>query len=628
MTPLVIALALAATVAAAWPPTASNGLFNDVTGDVGLGTNTNLHVAAQADWNNDKSIDLLGFSGGVLSVLLWSSAAHSFSRVDYANVSSDIVSVVVADMDRNGWVDAVASLADGSVVLYLNHGSTEVHVQPLLAKGSTTPGSTINLLDILGDCAQPSIIVAKGNDLHMVDVSRGTTACDGGAVTGATTSHLLARNALPGRTAAVDVNGDCTADIIIATNAGDNTTLYTVSTERPTGALSDDSWPASAVVAPWLTKQRSFRVPSSFGIASWADWNADGVVDVAFPACIHVTPGTASTTLVQCDTPDVFNAFVILPNVAAGAACPNDNCCGGHDWSFADIVIGRPLPDGVSVTDLASRCHVSRLRMVGVPGFPIVLRAGDYNDDRFIDMIIATNNGPIVLHNQAGSGSFDCKPFSEIALSSGGHQEQLVLNTTVPFFFDIDDDGRLDVLTTSAMPGGATVLAYWGSAMANGNYFLTGTTLNGAAGAAWGAIQVGATQRFQFTDINQDIQSAMLTQFPTSSDHALHPPRSHFGLAVTFSYVINYATGMRIHGATAEYKTWPVYLMPNSQVVCLSVPITNPKEWELKLFLFGDRFLDLVLYAWIVALAVIAIPLVVLKSREIRADRKELRKGQ
>jgi hypothetical protein len=261
----------------------------------------------------------------------------------------------------------------------------------------------------------------------------------------------------------------------------------------------------------------------------------------------------------------------------------------------------------------------------------VILRAGDYDDDGRLDAVLASSLGPIVLRGE-GSGSMSCNLLTNLV---GGDRPLLSNRSADPFFFDINDDGRLDVVTTNTAIADAnaergSVFAFYGNAAEMGNYYLTAVTINGAeigGATAWGAAIIGATHRFQFTDINQNVHTATATQAISSAASALQPARSHFGLAITFSYIVNYATGYGV-GTGALTHSWPVYLMPNSQMVVIASPTVSPADWTLKLFLFGQAFMRLVLYAWLASLGLIGIPLAVLKVREIQKDRRDLHRNE
>jgi integrin alpha FG-GAP repeat containing protein 1 len=258
------------------------------------------------------------------------------------------------------------------------------------------------------------------------------------------------------------------------------------------------------------------------------------------------------------------------------------------------------------------------------------VRYSDYNHDGNNDLLIASSIGPLLLSKgYAGSpvqGGFAC------SVVDPSMQNKLV----IPFFFDLNEDGRLDIIATSFNASApARPVAIRNMIDVGDNYFLTATTLNGvkspfAGYPAWGAIQIGAVHRFQWQDIDTNTKYASGTQLSMTQCQALFLPRVHFGLGETYSYVQDYATGFRMlngpSGSNSTSHQWTSYLIPNSQVVALPFPITDPDKWEIKLFISPSKYQTLLLISLGTALSVIGIPIFVLKYKEMQADKREMGK--
>ncbi len=266
-----------------------------------------------------------------------------------------------------------------------------------------------------------------------------------------------------------------------------------------------------------------------------------------------------------------------------------------------------------------------------IDSYPALVRYGDYDRDGNNDFLIASSRGPLLLtKSYAGSptlGGISCAMLSD-GLS--------VTDSYVPFFYDLGEHGRLDVLATSFNASTVTrPVAIRNNVDFGDRYFFTAVTLNGVKSAvapypAWGTIQIGAVHRFQWQDIDTKDKFASGTQQSMTQCQSLMLPRVHFGLGRTFSYIQNYATGFRMYsgpsGDNSAHHQWSSYLIPNSQVVSLPFPITDPSSWEIKLFLSPSKYQTLLLIALGVALAVIGIPIVMLKWKEMQADKKEMGK--
>lgn len=451
-------------------------------------------------------------------------------------------------------------------------------------------------------------------------------------------------------------------------------------------------------------------VPNDFGAPSWSDWDGDGAIDVAFAVCVEKTTtttttgsgsGTTSTTtvlnLVRCQTPNNYSGVLVLLNIH-GSPCEGLDCCAKFDSRFDSIlhqnIAQSALPSSArlisifdSVTSLGGGSNTNRnasslsssssssssqsksqqqeknancfLSSADPIMMPVKIRPGDLNDDMYADAVVSSTCGPLYLEQINGglsSMSFTATRFITSSTTSvQGENSAIDLDLlssehALPFFFDLTDDGRLDVLVLRQLnysdpacapsviinnnnnrsacvaSSGAGLFAFYHSEIQEQtNYFITVTIINGAVNlpnAAWGAIQVGATARFQHLDINNDVHTSAGTQIPSTAYFELAMPRPHYGVGLTFASIMNFAAGFVVNGGAVSNK-WPnVYLTPNSQVVCVPYPITEPSQWVLRLYLLGNWDLQLVLIAWGIALAVIGIPIVMLGIREVREDRR------
>eukprot|EP00388_Colpodella_angusta_P048709 GDKK01077093.1.p1 GENE.GDKK01077093.1~~GDKK01077093.1.p1 ORF type:complete len:269 (-),score=-3.04 GDKK01077093.1:70-855(-) len=257
--------------------------------------------------------------------------------------------------------------------------------------------------------------------------------------------------------------------------------------------------------------------------------------------------------------------------------------------------------------------------MIDTAHYPAVIRLLDYNRDTLVDMVIATTWGPMVLTNN--DGYLSCN-----ALDSGSAVASSSFRNSIPFPFDLDEDGIVDIITFSLDLNG-TIGAYWNGYSNEENYFFTATMLNGVSAAnypSWGSIQIGAVHRFQWQDVDTHTRTGTVTQGSSNAAHMLLMPHAHFGLGRTFSPIQNYGTGVR-NGGNDYFRDWTAYLMPNSQVVVLAHPIDDPSQWTIRLFLYSLQFKQIILIALPTALAIIGVPILVLKCREMQFDKAEKR---
>ncbi|PWU83378.1 hypothetical protein C4B63_330g1 [Trypanosoma cruzi] len=128
---------------------------------------------------------------------------------------------------------------------------------------------------------------------------------------------------------------------------------------------------------------------------------------------------------------------------------------------------------------------------------PLLLRTGDYNRDGYMDLLVPSTYGPLLLMAEANSNgiSFSCGPLDGDRASRSADGDP-TYTKAVPFFAIIAGDAALDIVLTfhgaSAIPLGFYMnhLLSWKQ-----NYFLGSSALNGAAASHdW-----GCTSRARFT---------------------------------------------------------------------------------------------------------------------------------
>jgi hypothetical protein len=380
--------------------------------------------------------------------------------------------------------------------------------------------------------------------------------------------------------------------------------------------------------------------------------------------------------------------------------CPEKDCCGGFTAGFASIAAGTPiaeLPTGVHVYTIRTQCHTpdSSPMPQAVPVTqhavlssaapllaPVRLRMADLDDDGIPDALVQSTCGPLILTGiaggigrEAGGAAFsaDTPLATPVAVAVSGENSLIdatLLGTAVrapaatveaattvlraaaalrpnvtralPFAYDINNDGRLDVLvmylppeddTTSELqlPAAALnvtygIFGFWHTPTSS-NYFISTLMVNGVQPieeVKWGALQPGATMRFQYTDILQALHTASGTQLGAVSHLQLAPVRVHFGVGITFSSIQNFAAGTRVASAGPDgaHTSWAtVYLPPNAEILCNPYPLSDPSDWVIRLYLLGQLDMNLVLIVCGVALTLLTIPIAILGLREIRTDR-------
>ena len=110
------------------------------------------------------------------------------------------------------------------------------------------------------------------------------------------------------------------------------------------------------------------------------------------------------------------------------------------------------------------------------------------------------------------------------------------------------------------------------------------------------------------------------TQLPQSGYSPLLTPYVIVGLGQTSDYVTELWVGI----PAGQVRRFPQAIIPNSRLVVVPYPYTEPRMWELRLYLEARKQLYVAL-AVAGCLVVLGIVIVILELRERRQDAQEKR---
>jgi integrin alpha FG-GAP repeat containing protein 1 len=606
--------------------------WSDESGSV-FGASPAVRILALSDWNNDQHVDLVTTADNqVIHILLWDSSNGSFiqSTTFCPMANMEFTNAIPADFNRDGIMDVAVLTLSGDILVMdgrdLGSAGQKVgHITMWQGAGANAP--ILSALDIVGSCGLPDIAVVDGNGKLLVFENAGDSenrdGCNfiGGNFSFKDRAVIFNSNANPTSLVSFDLRGVCSSDFVFAVDDPD------VNKTRTFYSLTS----ASSIQTGDVTVRMLFSVPLTVSAPTVMDADGDGSMDFVFFACNDDASNQSSwSTFRPC--PGGFTHMLFILNDLGGTSpCDGEECCSGHLFQYNSVSSFGGGGGAVPWLDLGALGCGPSLLVSDLDQFPALVRFGDYDRDGNNDYLIASPLGPVLLSKPyAGSpavGGLSCGLVDPSLPNSVSH---------VPFFFDLNEDGRLDILATSF--NASTVLrpvAIRNNIDMGDKYFFTATTLNGvkspvAPYPAWGAIQIGAVHRFQWQDIDTNTKFASGSQQSMTQCQSLLLPRVHFGLGRTYSYIQNYATGFRVQqgpsGGDSAHHQWTSYLIPNSQVVALPYPIGDPSSWEIKLFLSPSKYQTLLLIALGTALSVIGIPIVVLKYQEMQADKREMGK--
>ncbi|EPY33788.1 integrin alpha FG-GAP repeat containing 1 [Strigomonas culicis] len=400
-----------------------------------------------------------------------------------------------------------------------------------------------------------------------------------------------------------DVDGDCAAELLFALRDSAQRQLEVYAVVPGEGYA----------LRRLLTLDEAADGPYGAPVAT--DLNGDGAVDLVVPMCAESAGSDGS-----CAAYKGFRVF--YNNRSAALDC---DFSGKYAATHADhFAFGFSAAASHAVELTWAGCGLEGTNGTGptMPASaaaPLLLRPGDYNRDGYTDLLVPSSRGPLLLTGVVGGAAgglrrmaFTCTPLDlERAQTSGRGS---AYSSAVPFFVSLASMSRLDVVLTSFAATGADGSA-WNEVYTNTNvpdrhYALVASALSGTAAHAT-LHQPGAVHRFHWQDTQMKTRRAHAVQLARTAAHALQPPRLHFGLGTTFSYVQAFTVGLRVDEAL-QGRTWPSYLVPQAQVFAVLRPAQQPARWTLQLYLQTSHYKALLLIVLVSTLVILGVPIVLL----------------
>ncbi|XP_061602765.1 T-cell immunomodulatory protein [Cololabis saira] len=278
-----------------------------------------------------------------------------------------------------------------------------------------------------------------------------------------------------------------------------------------------------------------------------------------------------------------------------------------------------------------------------VPGnitHPLVLHHGDYNLDGFPDALV-------ILRNTSGSGQraflLENVPCNNPSCESVGRMFHIhwdltdlgaVQNAVVATFFDIYEDGILDMLVLSQPEGKNELIIH---ALKNNfeadAYFVKVMVLSGLCSNAcpddvkpFGVNQPGPYVMYTTVDSNGYLKNASAGQLSQSAHFSLQLPYTVLGLGRSANFLDHLFVGIpREPGDSVIRKQEWTAIIPNSQLIVIPFPHDQPRSWSAKLYLTPSNSVLLTAIALIGVCIFILVIIGILHWQEKKADDREKR---
>eukprot|EP00106_Octopus_bimaculoides_P010039 XP_014777481.1 PREDICTED: T-cell immunomodulatory protein-like [Octopus bimaculoides] len=247
---------------------------------------------------------------------------------------------------------------------------------------------------------------------------------------------------------------------------------------------------------------------------------------------------------------------------------------------------------------------------------PITLRAGDYNLDGYPDLLTVLINQNhtqkvFLLKNVAFTQDNFTRTFS---IDYKASFTQPTGSAFLAAFFDIDEDGVLDVFITSRQTDSKTKLQTFKNKFLEDAYFLKVMVVSGLCGEDCNVAPYGT---------NHSLLCFSATQLSQSAHYSLQLPYTVFGLGQSPNYIDNLKVGIACYPKDkCETREW-TSVIPNSRLIIIPHPMDDPQQWSNRLFVTPSRLVLLTGAALLGTCAFITAVVAILHWRERAEDKRE-----
>ncbi|EIN08003.1 hypothetical protein PUNSTDRAFT_121158 [Punctularia strigosozonata HHB-11173 SS5] len=644
-----------------WPFTTQRFKGNALLEAGTLGLASDVRVIAFGDFNGDQFLDVLalGENQQTLMVYLWDHDDFMFRKSAQFRHPSKVYNVVPGDYTQDGRLD----------LLVMGKGDSDRQLGMSLYVGASGGGFERNPLHVPpSTLVQPIAFDANGDmkiDLLGIDpISSGSSSSHavkfwqnvwdgtGSNVFNITTPNFngaRCRLSNPHSNAVVDLNGDCLADIFL---------------------VCDDGNTKNRHFQIWVNNKdygfslaQSTRLPEGTQAIAFADIDRDGTIDMIFPTCTDVSSTTGIGT--ECKINIAYNQQLPLCTSSTSQAIkngkrscrpPEELCTADNNFKFDlsersgnDAFVSFPV-SSLFPSRARSASSLLVLDTSSNPAIPLPLKLGDANLDGFPDLLPISVTGPsgdriprLVLSVPCAKGVAGCKDDGSgrrgwKVLTKGTETLESVTDARSVAFFDMDEDGTLDIMVQRTGQAGAGNVMFVQNNFYYDAFFLRAIVLNGACDNGWctvpnsteryhpyGVSYSGATFKYTVIDTAGGRSAAQVGQLPQTSYQSLLTPYSFFGLGRTNNYIENLFVGSTKH--SREHYINMEGVIPNSKVVIIPPASAEGGAWRKELYLRPGEWIPWVTLTVIVATIVLAIIVLVLHLNEKRADELERRKA-
>ncbi|KAI8999088.1 hypothetical protein BD414DRAFT_476952 [Trametes punicea] len=662
LTALLLGLAyLAAQAEAIWPFPPKRFSGNALLSAGALGVDSDANVVAFGDFNGDQFLDLLtlGSDQQTLSIYLWDHDAYLFRKSVAFRHPRRVYNVIPGDFTQDGRLDLLVygqstRTSEVSIDLYVASPLGGFDLDPITAPPSQAAQPMP--MDVNGDLkidlfGTPSASSSSSFKVWQNVWNASASQPDIFSIVDPKLSGgAQCTLANPHSNAAVDLNGDCLADIFLVC-------------EDRSGAKYFQIWVNNKDDGFMLAQQGT--LPSGTQSISFADIDRDGTLDMFFATCASVSSSTGIGS--TCSINVAYNKQLPLctsstvsemQNGKRVCRPPDDLCTADPNFRFDltersdnDAFVRIPLSYIFPPTS-QSPTSPSLLVMDTTqnPPVPLPIKLGDVNQDGFPDLlaVVVTGTGShrsrtpqLALSVPCTKGVAGCN-----GDGTGRRGWRVVKKDVNPLtnvrdarsvaFLDMDEDGTLDIMVQRTGDQGQGNILFIQNNFYYDAFFLKAIVLNGACGSGtcpaadggekyhpYGVSYSGATYKYTVLDTSGRRSAAQVGQMPQAAYQSLLTPYVYFGLGRTNNYIENLFVGSTKH--TDKHYINMEGVIPNSKVVI--IPPVEGDSWKRELYLRPGEWIPWVTLTVVASLIILAIIVLVLHLNEKREDELERRRA-
>eukprot|EP00062_Callorhinchus_milii_P005314 gi/632944627/ref/XP_007887609.1/ PREDICTED: T-cell immunomodulatory protein isoform X1 [Callorhinchus milii] len=554
-------------------------------------------VAAFGDFNSDKQTDIFLIRSRKELVILLADVKVPYFKpnVKLQLGDKEITSVMPGDYDGDSQMDVLLTvhpkdLDEITVIIFWGNNRT------------LDPHSFTELNKTFLD--EPLVMDFNGDMIP--DVFGATTKTEKPQICSFTGRNQTCNIALdsaikmrvPHSHAFIDLNKDFTADLFLTTKIDDKT--YFEIWENKDGNFSK-------APAPYDKKPPNAK---TIGQSAFADFDGNGQQEHLLPVCMDAN---CQQSLIYRNDPGSEEWIPVLTNLKNGETI----------WGF--VPQDTALPHS----------------------FPITIHIGDYNMDGFPDALA-------ILRNTSGSNKqaflLENVPCNNASCKSVGRMFRVlwelsdlnkIKNAVVATFFDIYEDGILDLLVVSEDTNAEFSIHALRNNFDADAYFVKVIVLSGLCSSdcpykitvsnerlhqPFGVNQPGPYIMYTTADSNGYLKNASAGQLSQSAHFALQLPYVVLGLGRSANFLDHLYVGIpRPLGEKSIRKQEWTAIIPNSQLIVIPYPHNSPKSWSAKLYLTPSNIVLLTAIALIGVCVFILAIIGILHWKEKKADDREKR---